>query len=113
MLTTRRKTKEQLISIKNYPRIPIGIIQQDRCIKPVFPTLLSKNHRSQATSCFFGDGKAVWVKRSGIITQKFTEGGRDIIGISTEAPIYKILYSQTIGFPFQFAGVDCEILSIQ
>ena len=49
----------------------------------------------------------------GIITQKFTEEGRNIIGISTEAPIYKILYNQTIGFPFQFAGVDCEILSVQ
>jgi len=49
----------------------------------------------------------------GIVTEKFTEDGRDIIGISTEAPIYKTLYNQTVGFSFQFAEVDCEILSIQ
>jgi hypothetical protein len=48
----------------------------------------------------------------GIITQKFTEDGRNIIGISTAAPIYKTLHNQTVNFPFQFAGVDCKILSI-
>jgi hypothetical protein len=48
----------------------------------------------------------------GIITQKFTEEGRDIIGISIKAPIYKTLFNQKIGFPFQFSGIDCEILSI-
>jgi stringent starvation protein B len=49
----------------------------------------------------------------GIVTQQFTEDGRDVIGISTEAPIYRTLYNQTVNFSFQFAGVDCEILSIQ
>ncbi len=49
----------------------------------------------------------------GIITQQFTEDGRNIIGISTQAPIYKTLHNQTVNFPFQFAGVDCKILSIQ
>ena len=49
----------------------------------------------------------------GIITRKFTEDGRDIIGISTEAPIYESLLGQTVGFPFQLAGIDCKILSIQ
>lgn len=49
----------------------------------------------------------------GIITSKFTEDGRDIIGISTNAPIYKTLEGQKEGFPFQFAGTDCSILSIQ
>ena len=48
----------------------------------------------------------------GIITEKFTEDGRNIIGISTQAPIYKTLHNQTVNFPFQFAGVDCKILSI-
>jgi hypothetical protein len=49
----------------------------------------------------------------GIVTQKFNEEGRDIIGISTKAPIYKTLNNKTVGFPFQFSGVDCEILSIK
>ena len=48
----------------------------------------------------------------GIITEKFTEDGRNIIGISTQAPIYKTLHNQTVNFPFQFARVDCKILSI-
>lgn len=49
----------------------------------------------------------------GIVTNKFTEDGKDIIGISTDAPIYKTLRGQSVGFPFQFAGIDCSILSIQ
>ena len=48
----------------------------------------------------------------GIVTSKFTEDGKDIIGISTDAPIFKTLEGQGEGFPFQFAGIDCSILSI-
>lgn len=49
----------------------------------------------------------------GIITQKFKDDGKDIIGISLDAPIYETLKNKTVGFRFQFAGVDCEILSIK
>jgi len=48
----------------------------------------------------------------GIVTSKFNEEGKDIIGISTDAPIYKTLHGQKKGFPFEFAGTACEILSI-
>lgn len=48
----------------------------------------------------------------GIVTSTFNDGGKDIIGISTQAPIYKSLVGQKEGFPFQFAGIDCSIISI-
>jgi len=48
----------------------------------------------------------------GIVTSKFTEDGKDIIGVSTASPIYKTLQGQKKGFPFEFAGTACEIISI-
>lgn len=49
----------------------------------------------------------------GISTQKFTEDGNNIIGISTSAPIYQTLQSKTVGDTFKFGPDDCEILSIK
>lgn len=48
----------------------------------------------------------------GIVTSKFNDGGKDIIGISTDSPFFKTLQGQKVGFPFQFAGIDCSIISI-
>ena len=49
----------------------------------------------------------------GIITQKFNDDGRDIIGISVNAPIFKTLENKSVGFEFEINGVSCRILSIK
>ncbi len=49
----------------------------------------------------------------GIITKTITEDGKEIIGISTDAPIFKTLVGQKKGFQFKLANSDCSILSIQ
>jgi len=49
----------------------------------------------------------------GISTQKFSDDGREIIGISIKAPIYQSLENKTVGDSFKFGGTDCRILSIQ
>jgi hypothetical protein len=49
----------------------------------------------------------------GIVTPLICNKEKNIIGISTAAPIFKTLQNQSVGFPFEFAGVNCEILSIK
>jgi len=49
----------------------------------------------------------------GIVTPVISSDEMDIIGISTSAPIYKTLVSQSVGFKFKFNGIDCVIKSIQ
>ncbi len=48
----------------------------------------------------------------GITTKMFVDNGKNIIGISTDAPIYKTLKDQTVGFEFTLGNMDCKILSI-
>jgi hypothetical protein len=48
----------------------------------------------------------------GIVTQKFKDNSKDIIGISTDAPIYNKLKDKTVGFPFEIEGDNCNIVSI-
>ncbi len=48
----------------------------------------------------------------GIVTPVISNDSKDIIGISTAAPIYKTLQNQSVGFQFKFAGDNCEILTI-
>ena len=48
----------------------------------------------------------------GIATQKFTDTGKEIIGISTDAPIYNKLKDKTVGFSFEIEGDSCKIVSI-
>lgn len=49
----------------------------------------------------------------GISTDKFTDEGADIIGISIDAPIYKELKGKKVGDTFKFGSNQSEILSIQ
>ena len=48
----------------------------------------------------------------GVVTPIISNNEKDVIGISTSAPIYKTLENQNVGFKFKFNGSDCIIESI-
>lgn len=73
-------------------------------------TPLKESNKVELGSLIETDSFLIYV---GIATQKFTKNGKEIIGISTDAPIYNKLEGQTVGFPFEITGVSCKIVSIK